>query len=92
MTQTLLDPTSERAPLARPRIARPASLAGKTVGLLDIAKKRGDVFLDRIDELLQSRGLNVKRYRKQRFSIVAPPVLLQKIRGECDLVVEALAD
>ena len=92
MTHVLLDPTSGRAPLARPRIARPASLAGKTVGLLDIAKKRGDVFLDRIAELLQSRGLAVRRYRKQRFSIVAPPPLLQKIRSECDLVVEALAD
>ncbi len=92
MTQTLLDPTSERAPLVRPRIARPASLAGKTVGLLDIAKKRGDVFLDRIAERLQGRGVSVKRYRKQRFSIVAPPALLQRIRGECDVVVEALAD
>ena len=92
MTQILLDPTSERAPLVRPRIARPRSLAGKTVGLLDIAKKRGDVFLDRIAERLESRGLGVKRYRKQRFSIVAPPALLQAIRAECDVAVEALAD
>ena len=92
MTQTLLDPTSERTPLARPRIARPASLSGKTVGLLDIAKKRGDVFLDRIAERLESRGLGVKRYRKQRFSIVAPSALLQAIRAECDVAVEALAD
>lgn len=92
MTQTLLDPTSERSPLVRPRIARPASLAGKTVGLLDIAKKRGDVFLDRLAELLEGRGLAVKRYRKQRFSIVAPAPLLQRIRAECDVVVEALAD
>jgi hypothetical protein len=92
MTQILLDPTSERAPLVRPRIARPRSLAGKTVGLLDIAKKRGDVFLDRIAERLESRGLGVKRYRKQRFSIVAPPALLQSIRAECEVAVEALAD
>lgn len=92
MSQTLLDPTSERSPVVRPRLARPASLAGKTVGLLDIAKKRGDVFLDRIQELLEGRGHKVKRYRKQRFSIVAPPALLQRIRAECDVVVEALAD
>ena len=92
MTQTILDPTSERSPLARPRLARPASLAGKTVGLLDIAKKRGDVFLDRVAELLERRGLRVKRYRKQRFSIVAPPALLRQMRAECDVAVEALAD
>jgi len=88
----LLDPTSERAPLTRPRIARPQSLGGKTVALLDIAKKRGDVFLDRIEERLRSQGHRVKRYRKARFSIVAPPELLRQIRAECDLAVEALAD
>ena len=88
----LLDPTSERSPVQRPRIARPPSIEGRTVGLLDIAKKRGDVFLDRIQALLEARGVRVKRYRKQRFSIVAPPELLETIRGECDLVVEALAD
>ncbi|OGA69510.1 MAG: hypothetical protein A3G83_01280 [Betaproteobacteria bacterium RIFCSPLOWO2_12_FULL_68_20] len=93
MTQTiLLDPTSERSPVVRPRIARPASLAGKTFGLLDIAKNRGDVFLDRIEQRLKKSGHKVKRYRKARFSIVAPEGLKQEIRANCDVVVEALAD
>jgi hypothetical protein len=50
------------------------------------------VFLDRIEELLQARGLEVRRYRKPRFSILAPAELKQQIRKECDLVIEALAD
>jgi hypothetical protein len=93
MTQTvLLDPTSERSPVIRQRIARPASLEGKTFGLLDIAKNRGDVFLDRLERRLTERGHKVKRYRKARFSIVAPEALKQEIRADCDIVVEALAD
>ena len=42
----LLDPTSERAPGQRARLPRLESLDGKTVGLLDISKPRGDLFLD----------------------------------------------
>ena len=44
------------------------------------------------EERLQERGVSVRRYRKPRFSILAPPELKQQIRNECDLVIEALAD
>jgi hypothetical protein len=91
-SQTLLDPTSELSPVQRPRRSRPSSLDGLTIGLLDISKKRGDIFLDRLDVLLRERGLSVRRYRKPRFSILAPTDLKQRIQAECDLVVEALAD
>jgi hypothetical protein len=88
----LYDPTAEAAPAMRPRIGRPKSLDGLTVGLLDIAKQRGVEFLDRLDELLTERGHTVKRYRKERFSNVAAPELRERIAKECDVVVEALAD
>ena len=52
----LLDPTSERATAARPLAERPATLTGATVGILDISKARGNVFLDRIAEQLQEPG------------------------------------
>ena len=88
----LLDPTAERSPAARTLLARPASLDGLTVGILDISKARGNVFLDRLDELLQARGVAVKRYRKPTFTRPAPTSLTQTIAAECDLVVEGLAD
>ena len=88
----MLDPTSELSPIERPRRARPSTIEGMTIGLLDISKRRGDVFLDRIEERLHERGFPVRRYRKPRFSILAPPELKQQIRNECDLVIEALAD
>ena len=94
MTQQtiLLDPTAERAPAARPRLARPEGLDGQTVGLLDISKARGNVFLDRVDERLAAMGIAVRRYKKPTFTRVAPTLLKQQIAGECQVVVEGLAD
>jgi hypothetical protein len=88
----VLDPTSERNPAIRERLARPASLSGLTVGLLDISKARGDVFLDRLEEQLSSRGASIKRYRKPTFAKPAPIDLRRQIAEECGAVVEALAD
>lgn len=88
----LLDPTAETSSVIMPRLPRPDALGGKTIGLLDIAKMRGDEFLDRLDELLTARGHTVRRYRKKHFTHLAPIELRQQIRSECDLVVEGLAD
>ncbi len=90
--QILLDPTAETAAVAQPRLRRPASLAGLTIGLLDIAKPRADEFLDRLEELLKERGLLAKRFRKRAFMERAATELKQRIRSECDVVIEALAD
>ncbi|OGB23723.1 MAG: hypothetical protein A3I66_15760 [Burkholderiales bacterium RIFCSPLOWO2_02_FULL_57_36] len=88
----LLDPTAERSPVARALSARPDALDGLTVGLLDISKARGNVFLDRIAERLDERGIKVNRYRKPTFTRVAPTALKQQIAAECNVLVEGLAD
>ena len=88
----LLDPTSEQSPTIRPRLPRPERLEGLTIGLLDIAKARGDVFLDRLDERLQERGIAVKRYKKPTNTRPAPLPLQQQIATEVNLVVEGLSD
>jgi hypothetical protein len=88
----LLDPTSERRTAMRERLPRPESLKGLTVGLLDIAKARGDIFLDRLEHRLSQDGVQVKRYRKPTFTKPAPVDLRQQIAVECGAVVEALAD
>jgi hypothetical protein len=90
--RTVLDPTGELATASRSLTARPSTLEGKTVGLLDISKARGDVFLDRLDELLRGRGLTTIRYRKPTFTKNAPIDLRHEIATRCDVVIEALAD
>lgn len=92
MTRTILDPTGERSVAERARLARPASLDGVTVGLLDISKPRGDVFLNRLEERLTGIGATVKRYRKPTFTKPAPVDLRHLIATECHVVIEALAD
>ena len=90
--RTLLDPTGERQPAQRQRLARPQTLQGKTVALLDISKARGDVFLDCLDQQLRAGGVQVRRYRKPTFARTAPAELKHQIASECDVVIEALAD
>jgi hypothetical protein len=89
---TILDPTSERTVAARPRLARPASLDGLRVGLFDIGKSKGDIFLDRLEQRLTDRGLDVKRYAKPTNTRPAPTSLLQQVATEVDVVIEALSD
>jgi hypothetical protein len=93
VSKTLLDPTSERqASTARERAKRTGGLAGTHVALLDISKPRGSVFLDRVEELLRARGLDVRRFTKPTFTKPAPVDLRHEITARCDVVIEALAD
>ena len=88
----VLDPTGERTPAQRRLLPRPESLQGRTVGLLDISKPRGDVVLDRLAELLAADGAEVLRYRKPTFARPAPVDLRHEIATHCEVVIEALAD
>jgi hypothetical protein len=92
VTRALIDPTGELSPTARPRLPRLSSLDGRTVGLLDISKPRGDLFLDRLEARLRERGAEVLRFKKPTFTKPAPVDLRQQIATSCDAVIEALAD
>lgn len=88
----ILDPTAERTVAERTLLARPASLSGRTVGLLDISKPRGNVFLDQLEQRLTEAGATVRRYAKPTFTKPAPVDLRHEIATQCEVVIEALAD
>ena len=94
--RVLLDPTSERKLPIRERQPRLTTLEGVTIGLLDISKPRGNLFLDRLEqqlsERLEERGASVLRFRKPTFTKPAPADLRGQIAEQCDAVIEALAD
>jgi len=92
VTRLLLDPTSERTVLQRSLLPRPSTLEGKTVGLLDISKPRGDLFLNRIEKRLTEVGAIVLRFKKPTFTKPAPVDLRHEIATKCEVVIEALAD
>jgi hypothetical protein len=90
--RTVLDPTDESGAAHREPLPRPGSIEGVRAGLVDISKPRGDVFLDRLGELLAGRGATVRRYAKPTFAKPMPPDLRREIATECDVVISALAD
>lgn len=92
MPEIFVDPTSELSASTREVLPRLATLEGKTIGLLDINKPRGNILLNRLEELFVERGVEIKRYNKPTMTRVAPLAVKQKIAQECDAVVEALAD
>ncbi len=88
----VLDPTAGKAASQLQAANRPASLKGLTVGLLDISKARGDVFLNQVEQHLTKLGAKAVRYRKPTFAKPAPVDLRHEIAVNCDAVIEALAD
>ena len=93
MTMQILDPTNEKAPIRRELSDRPDVISGR-VALLDISKRQGDVFIDRLEAVLSERlpGVDFRRYRKDTFARPAPDELRRRIAEDCGFVIEALAD
>ena len=87
-----VSPFDERRRATEPLAPRPADLTGAQVALLDITKRRGDEFLDRVEELLQARGAQTFRLAKEIFSKPAGPEIVRRIADRGDLAVEGLAD
>lgn len=95
MPTILINPLNETQ--REPRAAAPKldSLAGKTIGLLDISKPGGSYFLDHVECLLKSNfGVaNVVRAMKPTFTKPAPAAVIESlVNARCDAVIEALAD
>jgi hypothetical protein len=93
MALTLVNPLNETAARTVAPPPRLKSLAGKSIGLLDISKGGGSFFLDRLEKILRERYAvaQVTRARKPTFTKVAPDEVIEQLR-KSDAVVEALAD
>ena len=88
----ILDPTAEQeatpwslaAPLEAGRAIR--------VGVLDITKPRGELFLDELEQRLVAHGHTVERYRKVTMTRPAVDELVGEMVRTCEASVVALAD
>jgi hypothetical protein len=87
-----VSPFDGRVRQPEPLAPRPATVAGRTVALLDITKNRGAEFLDRIESQLRQADAITFRSAKEIFSKPAAPALIDEIVARADLAVEALAD
>lgn len=86
-----LDETPRQTAAPAPRLK---TLAGKTVGLLDIGKPGGAIFLDRLAVLLEQRGAaRIVRESKPTFTKPAPAEVMDRLAAaKVDAVIEGLAD
>ena len=95
MSITLVNPLDETARVSVKPASRINTLAGKTIGMLDISKPGGSIFLDRLEHLLiENHGVaRVVREMKPTFTKPAPDSVIAKfLDAKCDAVIEALAD
>ena len=76
---------------ALPLAPRPASLEGKTLGLLWNGKANGDKALKRAGELIQKRvpDITVKFYSG---ALPCPDRLMEQAKDEADVVIACTAD
>ena len=87
-----VSPFDQRRRTPQPLARRPDRLAGCRVVLLDITKRQGAQFLDRIETHLREAGAETLRLSKEIFSKPAAPEIIKKIANRGDLAVEGLAD
>jgi hypothetical protein len=95
MPTVLVNPLNETVREQGSSAPRLDTLAGKTIGLLDISKPGGNLFLDRLEELLKERYrvAQIVRTIKPTFAKPAPAeVINYLVAAKCDGVIEALAD
>lgn len=95
MPITLINPLDETVREQRKAAPKLDTLVGKTIGLVDISKPGGSVFLDRMESLLRERlGVAaVVRAVKPTFTKPAPEAIIEQLlQARCDAVIEALAD
>lgn len=90
----VLDPIGERAVESRSLSARPASLSGLSVGILDNSKPNARVLLEHVAGLLMERAgaARVRTWTKPGSSAGAVSGMLDAIARECQVVLTASAD
>jgi hypothetical protein len=94
MGDILLDPTDKVERSQKAFAPRLDTLAGTTLGLLDISKSKGAFFLDRVEEILREQyGVkDVLRRMKPTVTRPAPEPIKAELTEKCDAVIEALSD
>jgi hypothetical protein len=90
----ILDPTAEVATQAIAYAPRPASLAGKRVGLVENTKFNSDRLLARIGDILKAEygAAETRMWRKRNSSVPAHEEIIEELTGTCDVMVAGIGD
>jgi hypothetical protein len=90
----ILDPTVETPTQAVKFVARPGSLAGKRVGLVDNTKFNSDRLLQKIGDILVADygAAEARMWRKHNASVPAHEEIVQELKASCDVMVAGIGD
>ena len=94
MTVQIYDPTIEAKSRHIDFVARPKSLAGLRVGLVDNSKFNSDQVLARVGKLLErDYGVTAQIMRRKKTAgIPASPEIIKEFKEKCDVVVAGVGD
>jgi hypothetical protein len=90
----VLDPTVEIETQPLKFVARPDSLAGKRIGLVENTKFNSDRLLQKIGDLLVTEygAADARMWRKKNASVPAHEEIIQELRATCDVMVAGIGD
>jgi hypothetical protein len=90
----ILDPTVEVATYPVAFAPRPASLAGKRVGLIENTKFNSDRLLQKIGDVLVAEygAAGTRMWRKHNASVPAHAEIIEELRATCDAMVAGIGD
>jgi hypothetical protein len=90
----LLDPTTEAAAQPIAYAARPDTLQGKRVALIENTKFNSDRLLEKIGRILvQEYGVaSTRMFRKKNASVPAHEEIIAEVRKTCDVMVAGVGD
>jgi hypothetical protein len=94
MSIQIYDPTIGAAGRSISFVARPQSLAGLRIGLVDNTKHNSDQLLLRIAALLESKhGAKAHLIRKKKSAGAAPHrEIVEEFKANCDVIVAGVGD
>jgi len=90
----LLDPTVEQPRQSIEFVARPASLKGKRIALIENTKFNSDKLLERIGDILKAeQGVSEwKVFHKHNAGVPAHKEIIDEVKAGYDLVVAGVGD
>lgn len=94
MTVQIYDPTTEASARRIAYVARPKSLAGLRIGLVDNTKHNSDQLLLRVAGLLEKEhGAKTHIIRRKTSSGAAPHAeIVEEYKANCDVIVAGVGD
>ena len=90
----ILDPTVEARKQPLTYVARPDSLQGKRVGLVENTKFNSERLLVKVGEILKAEygAAETRLWHKRNASVPAHDEIVEELRRSCDVMVAGIGD